>query len=70
MSSRYDSSFLKPWKEPLFLPHVKESKTDLDSGFWILHSGLWTGLYALDSGFQLSDFGFFVSGTWIPDTNR
>ena len=32
---------------------------DLDSGF-----------YAVYSGFQVMDFGFLVSGTWIPVSNR
>ena len=36
-----------------------ESKTVLDSGF-----------HAMDSGFQIVDFGAFVSGIWIPDSNR
>ena len=43
-------------------PHVRESQTifDLDSGF-----------HAMDSGFQVLDSGwFFVSGTWIPDSDR
>ena len=39
--------------------HVKESKTVLDSRF-----------HAMDSGFQVLDFGFFVSGAWIPDSNH
>ena len=38
---------------------VRESKTVVDSGF-----------HALDSGFQVWDSRFFVSGTWIPDSNR
>ena len=36
-----------------------ESKTVLDSGF-----------HAMDSGFQIVDFEAFVSGIWIPDSNR
>ena len=28
------------------------------------------GLHALNSGFQLLELGFLVSGTWIPDSNR
>ena len=40
------------------LPHVRESKSVLDSG-----------LHAVDSGFHVPDSGFFVSGTWIPDSN-
>ena len=40
-------------------PHVRESKTVLDSGF-----------HAIDSGFQVLDPGFFVSGTWIPDSKQ
>ena len=39
-------------------PDVKESKRS-----WIL-------LHAMDSGLQLLDSGFFVSGTWILDSNR
>ena len=38
-------------------PHIRESKTVLDSGF-----------HAVDSRFQQLDSGFFVSGTWIPDS--
>ena len=42
-------------------PDVKESmQTVLDS----------TGFHAMDSGLQLLDSGFFVSGTWILDSNR
>ena len=29
-----------------------------------------SGFHAMDSGIQVLDFGFFVSGTWIPDSNR
>ena len=36
-----------------------ESKTVLDSGF-----------HAMDSRFQIVDFRAFVSGIWIPDSNR
>ena len=39
---------------------VRESKTVVDSGFHVLDS---------DSGFQVRDSGFFVTGTWIPDSN-
>ena len=39
--------------------HVKESKTVLDSEF-----------HAVDSVFQVLDSGFFLSGTWIPDSNH
>ena len=35
--------------------HVGESKTVLDSGF-----------HAVDSGFQVLGFRFFVRGTWFP----
>ena len=38
-------------------PHVKESKTVLDSGFH-------------PSEFQILTSGYFVSGNWIPDFNR
>ena len=37
-----------------YWPHVWEFKTVLDSGFY---------------GFQELDFGFFVCGTRIPDSN-
>ena len=40
-------------------PHVRESKTVLDSRF-----------HAVDSGFQVLDSGFFVNGTWIPDSKQ
>ena len=40
-------------------PHVKESKTVLDSRF-----------HDMDSGFQVLDFGFLVSGTLNPDSNH
>ena len=43
---------------------VRESKTVVDSGFHALDSGHWT------PAFQVQDSGFFVSGTWIPDSNR
>ena len=36
--------------------YVKESKRT------VLHSGFHT----VDTGFQVLDFGFFVSKTWIP----
>ena len=39
--------------------YVRKCKTVLDSGF-----------HAVDSGFQTINFGFIVSGTWIPDFNR
>ena len=39
--------------------YVRKSKTVLDSGF-----------HAVDSRFQTINFGFLVSGTWIPDFNR
>ena len=39
-----------------FLPHVRESKTVLDSGF-----------QAVDSGFQVLE-SVFVSGIWILDS--
>ena len=39
-------------------PHVKESKTALDSEF-----------HAMVSGFHVLDSGLFVSGTWILDYN-
>ena len=45
---------------------VRESKTVVDSGFHALDSGHRTP----DSGLQVRDSGFFVSGTWIPDSNR
>ena len=38
---------------------VRELKTILDSGF-----------HAMDSGFQVLYSGFFISGTWIPHSNR
>ena len=38
-------------------PYVREFKTALDSGFC-----------ANDSGLKVLDSGFFVSGTWIPDS--
>ena len=49
----------------LFNPstHVRESKTVLDSGFWILDPTPWILVQVLDSG-------CFVSGTGIPDSNR
>ena len=37
----------------------RESKAILDSG-----------LHAVDSGFSGTESGFFVSGTWIPDSDR
>ena len=42
-------------------PHVKESKTILDSGF-----------HVVDSGFRIPITGFqiFFSWTWIQDSNR
>ena len=50
------------WYQCFSLPPLKrESKTFLDSGFWIQRR---------DSGFQLLDLGFFVIGTWISDSNR
>ena len=45
---------------------VRESKTVVDSRFHALDSGHRTP----DSRFQIRDSGFFVSGTWIPDSNR
>ena len=39
-------------------PHVRESKTALDSG-----------IHVVDSGFQVLDSGLFVSGIWISDSN-
>ena len=42
-----------------FLSHVRESKTDLDSG-----------LHIVDSGVQVLNSEFFVNGTWIPDSSR
>ena len=39
--------------------YVRKSKTVLDSGF-----------YAVDSRFQVFNFRFLVSGTWISDFNR
>ena len=41
-----------------FLPHAMEPKTVLHSGF-----------HAMDSVFRVPDSWFFVSGTWIPDSN-
>ena len=38
---------------------VRESNTVLNSRF-----------HAVNSGFQVLDFGFFVSGTWISDSIR
>ena len=44
----------------LFLSYCsRKFKTVLDSGF-----------HAMDPGFQLLDFGLFVSKTWIPDSLR
>ena len=40
------------------LPHIRKSKTVLDSGF-----------HAVDSGLQVLDSGFYVGGPWIPDSN-
>ena len=40
-------------------PHVRESKTVLDSRF-----------HSVDYVIQVLDSGFSVSGTWIPDSNR
>ena len=40
-------------------PLVRESKTVLNCRF-----------HAVNSGFQVLDFGFFVSGTWISDFIR
>ena len=48
-----------PLDPPLIYPHVRESKTVLDSRF-----------HSVDSVIQVLDSGFFVSGTWIPDSNR
>ena len=42
-----------------FLPHAKEPKTSV----------LYSGFHAVDSVFQVPDSWFFVSGTWIPDSN-
>ena len=39
------------------LPHVRESKKVLDSGF-----------HAVDSGFQVLETGLFISGTWIQSS--
>ena len=39
------------------LPHVREFKTVLDSGF-----------HAVDSGFQVLETGLFISGTWIQSS--
>ena len=39
-------------------PHVKESKTVLDSG-----------LHVVDSGFEVPDSGVIVNGMWIPVGN-
>ena len=39
--------------------YVRKCKTVLDSGF-----------HAVESKFQVLNFGFLVSGTWIPDFNR
>ena len=39
-------------------PHARESKTVLGSGFC-----------GVDSRFHVLDSRFFVSGTWIPDSN-
>ena len=38
-------------------PHIRESRTVLDSGF-----------HAVNSGSQVLDSKFFVSGTWIPNS--
>ena len=40
------------------LPHIRKSKTVLDSGF-----------HTVDSGLQVLDSGFSVGGPWIPDSN-
>ena len=48
-----------PLGPPMIYPHVRESKTVLDSRF-----------HSVDSVIQVLDSGFFVSGTWIPDSNR
>ena len=55
-------SLRREWLGKEGSPHVRESQTifNLDSGF-----------HAMDSGFQVLDSGwFFVSGTWIPDSDR
>ena len=46
------------YKHRLFRP-IRESKTVLYSGF-----------HTVDSRFQVLNSGMFVSGTWIPDSNR
>ena len=61
-------------------PLARESKTVLNyglqglaSGFQGLDSGfqgLDSGFEGLDYGFQGLDSGFFVSGTWIADSNH
>ena len=58
------SSHIKFWfpkvcLKRVFSPNVRESKAILDSGFHIL-----------DSRSQVLNFGYFVSGTGIPDFNR
>ena len=40
-------------------PHVKESRTVLDSGF-----------HAVDSGFRVLDSGFRIPAQWIPDSKK
>ena len=45
-------------REHFFRPHVRRSKTVLD---YILNSTLWIP--------ELLDSEFFVSGTWIRDSN-
>ena len=40
-------------------PHVRESRTFLDSGF-----------HAVDSGFRVLDSGFRIPAQWIPDSKK
>ena len=50
---------LRTVKVVLSSPHVRESKAIWDLRF-----------HSVESGYQVLDSGCFVSGTWIPDSNR
>ena len=52
--------------EMILLPNRLEGNPRRTRQSWILDSTPWTP----NSGFQVRDSGFFVSGTWIPDSNR